>query len=281
MGPSRRARIASSAVSLALAWSTAAHAEPILVTIDDLPLIAAEYFTRDEQIAMIGRVLDALDAHGVQAITFANGDKIQPHHERVLDEVVRRGHALGSHTYSHPSLNRSSVESFREDILRNEASLEPWMTTPRYFRFPYLETGATRDARDEIAALLLERGYRNVPVTVDSDDWSYNTRYTRAIKAGDEAEAGEIAEEYLRFVIESAARARSLAREKLGREIHHVLLLHLNHLNSVVLDRLLTQLENEGWTFGKIDETLDDPVYALEDEYFGPLGLTWLDRVLR
>jgi len=256
-------------------------AEPMLVTIDDLPLVDSQYFTREQQEEIVLRVLDALDAHRITALVFANGAKLQPHLEPLMDEVVRRGHLIGSHTYSHPSLNRLSVEEYGADIVHNDAAIASWMTTPKYFRFPYLETGATREARDAIAKVLADHGYRNVPVTVDSDDWDFNTRFTRAAKAGDEAAAAACADDYVAFVLQSGAEARSLAREKLGREIHHVLLLHLNYLNSLHLDRLLTALEKDGWSFAGVDETLADPVYSLEDEYYGMQGLTWLDRVMR
>jgi peptidoglycan/xylan/chitin deacetylase (PgdA/CDA1 family) len=46
-------------------------------------------------------VLDALDSHGAKAIFFLIGEKALAHPELVR-EIIRRGHAVGNHTLTHP-----------------------------------------------------------------------------------------------------------------------------------------------------------------------------------
>lgn len=258
-----------------------AGAERLLLTVDDLPLVSAQYFTRDEQARQFRAILDTIERHGARAVFFAIGERIRPADEPLLDELVRRGHLVGNHTYSHPSLNDVAPEEYQAEILRNERTLARWMKSPKYFRYTYLQTGITRAARDSVASFLTRHGYRAIPVTIDTDDWDYNVEYTRAVKRNAPRDAAAVAQRYLAGVARNAATGRADAREKLGRDVAHVLLMHMNLLNADVLEPLLSALLADGFSFATPDEVLADPLYALEDDYFGPLGLTWLDRVLR
>lgn len=270
------------ALVLALALlASGARAERLLLTIDDLPLVSADFFTREEQARQFRAILQAIESHGARGVFFANAERIRPSHEPLLDELVQRGHLVGNHTYSHPSLNDVSVEEYQAEILRNDRALTRWMKGPRYFRYTFLQTGVTRSARDAVASFLTKQGYRAVPVTIDTDDWDVNIEYTRAVKRGAAEDAAAIAERYVTAVARNAATSRADARQKLGRDIAHVLLLHMNLLNADALDRLLSALAADGFSFASAEETLSDPVYALDDDYFGPQGLSWLDRILR
>lgn len=266
-----------------MAWLVAARAgaEPLLLTIDDLPLVSAQYFTRDEQARQFRAILETIERHGARGVFFVNGERIRSSDEPLLDELVRRGHLVGNHTYSHPSLNDVTPEAYQGDILRNDRLTTRWLTTPRYFRYPYLQTGITRKVRDGVAAFLAANGYRTIPVTIDTDDWDFNIEYTRAVKRKAPDDAAAIARRYLEGVSRNAAKARAEARTKVGRDVAHVLLMHMNLLNADVLEPLLSGLEKDGLRFAAVDEVLADSVYGLEDDYFGPQGLTWLDRVLR
>jgi peptidoglycan-N-acetylglucosamine deacetylase len=274
-----KARAAFASIALLLAAS--AGAEPILLTIDDLPLVSAQYFTRDEQARQFRAILDTIERHGARGVFFVNGERIHPSDGPLLDELVRRGHLVGNHTYSHLSLNDVTPEAYQADILRNDHVAARWLTTPKYFRYPYLETGVTRKVRDGVAAFLVANGYRAIPVTIDTDDWDFNIEYTRAVKRNALDDAAAVARRYLEGVARNTAKARADARGKIGRDVSHVLLLHMNLLNADFLDSLLSGLEKDGLKYAGVDDVLTDKVYGLEDDYFGPQGLTWLDRVLR
>ena len=64
-----------------------------------------------------------------------------------------------------------------------------------------------------------------------------------------------------------------------GRPVPHILLLHMNFVNSIVLDELLGKCAADGWSFTTLDEVLADPLYSMEDPYVGPKGLSLLDRL--
>lgn len=60
------------------------------------------------------RCLDLLDRHQVKATFFVLGWTAE-RHPHVVEEIVRRGHEIGCHSYAHPEVFKLSREEFRED----------------------------------------------------------------------------------------------------------------------------------------------------------------------
>lgn len=81
-------------------------------------------------------ILDILDEHGVKATFFCLG-WVADAHPQVIAEIVRRGHELGSHSYSHGLVGHLGAEAFARDL---DASLEALQRasgqTVRTFRAP-------------------------------------------------------------------------------------------------------------------------------------------------
>ncbi len=71
--------------------------------------------SRVEQGAALA--LDLLDRHGVKATFFVLGWTAERHPE-VVREIIRRGHEIGCHSYSHPVIYEMSREEFRADCQR-------------------------------------------------------------------------------------------------------------------------------------------------------------------
>jgi len=94
----------------------------------------------------------------------------------------------------------------------------------------------------------------------------------------DEAEAAAIVEAYVGHLREAADHFRAAGRDKFGREVDHVLLLHANAIAARHIGDVLDVLEADGFTIASLDEVLSDPIYARVDEYVGPTGLSWIYR---
>lgn len=82
------------------------------------------------------KVLDLLDAAGAKATFFVIGRKAEQHPD-VVREIVRRGHAVGLHSYAHDRLfSLRSLRVVREDLARAVKVLEgitgerPWLFRP-------------------------------------------------------------------------------------------------------------------------------------------------------
>src|SRR5215470_4471235 len=99
------------------------------------------------------------------------------------------GAELGNHTYSHPSLQRTELAAYEEDVIRGEKTISLLMKERglrlRYFRYPFLQTGPDLATRNAFESFLRSRGYTNAPVTIDNSDWEFNTVYVDALNHRD------------------------------------------------------------------------------------------------
>jgi hypothetical protein len=59
-----------------------------------------------------------------------------------------------------------------------------------------------------------------------------------------------------------------------GRDIHHVLLLHLGSFSAQILPDLFKLLDEEGFDIVTLDEAQLDPVYATDPDFADPRGGT-------
>jgi peptidoglycan/xylan/chitin deacetylase (PgdA/CDA1 family) len=120
------------------------------------------------------RVLDILDERGIKATFFFVGQYVRAHPEQVR-EVVRRGHNVASHSWSHPTrLPRWTREDQVREVRRSYAALEAALADAPseerarlepMFRFPGLGEGPY------LAAWLNRRGIIVVSAEAGTDDW--------------------------------------------------------------------------------------------------------------
>jgi peptidoglycan-N-acetylglucosamine deacetylase len=83
------------------------------------------------------QVLDLLARHEAKATFFLIGRHVRAFPE-IAKEIAGRGHAIGNHTESHPSLALLSSARIAEELDRcDQAILSNAMATPRWVRPPY------------------------------------------------------------------------------------------------------------------------------------------------
>lgn len=83
------------------------------------------------------KVLDALDRHHVKATFFMMGRNVE-RFPAVARDVLRRGHEIGNHSYSHPKLVLMSPQRVREEIERTDTLLRGiGVTGEIHFRPPH------------------------------------------------------------------------------------------------------------------------------------------------
>jgi peptidoglycan/xylan/chitin deacetylase (PgdA/CDA1 family) len=263
----------------------------VVVTLDDLPGAIpgsdkamgnlAELIRCNTQIPRI------LQAHKVPAIGFVNEIKLQVSGERdarigLLQKWLDAGMELGNHTYSHPNFNKTSLEQFEDETLRGEAVTRRLLgasgRSERYFRHPFLNTGATLETKTAFEAFLKSHGYQVAPVTVENADYAFNDVFADALAHHDEKLAEKTKSEYLKYSQVTFNYFEDASRKLFDREIPQVLLLHDNELNAQALDALLSDLERRGYRFVSLDEALSDPAYSTPDRFVGDVGISWLDR---
>lgn len=281
--------LANSRTPYAAQSPTATTPRKVAITIDDLP--GAWPQSPAGRLDILQRVNRAipqiLNAHHAPAIGFVNEGKLQVTGERdarvaLLQMWIDAGLALGNHTYSHANVDEMPVERYEDDIIRGEAVTQPLLAaagqTERYFRHPYLFTGPSMEARNEIESFLAKRDYRIAPVTVENADYEFTPIWHEALEKHDDGLASRVKQEYLAYTEHVFDFYQAESRELFGRDIAQVLLIHDNELNADALDTLLTILEHRGYKFVSLDEALTDPAYATPDRYVSKIGPVWLER---
>ncbi|MGW8180691.1 MAG: hypothetical protein ACWGQW_18310, partial [bacterium] len=65
----------------------------------------------------------------------------------------------------------------------------------------------------------------------------------------------------------------------LGRQPVQILRLHMGIATASFIDDVISLLKERGYEFRSLEEALADPAYKIEEEYIGPLGLSFVDRI--
>ncbi|HEV8266811.1 MAG TPA: polysaccharide deacetylase family protein [Thermoanaerobaculia bacterium] len=268
---------------LAAAGGPPATPRPIVITVDDLP-IAGPHDDLAERKGITERLLAALRKHRVPAVGFVTWKNLRSEKETELRAAwLAAGHELGNHTVRHLSLTTTPVEEWIADAENARARLAAFVAPrggkARFFRFPFLNEGETREKLDAVRAYLDKSGQRNLPVTLDDQDWSFEADWVKARKAGDAAEMSRIGEEY-RAALRLAVRDQEARGDALfKRPLPQVLLLHANEVGAAQWDALFTWLEATGHRFATADEVLADPAFAEPHQVVAHYGYGLWDRL--
>jgi peptidoglycan/xylan/chitin deacetylase (PgdA/CDA1 family) len=279
----RRAAFAALAV-LALGAGSA-RAEGVALTFDDLPQLA---LTDDPAYAktLTDRLLAGLKRRRLPAIGFVVGSKLEGPDRAarlaLLEAWLKAGQPLGNHTYDHGSLNRTPLADYIADVQKDDDVLRTLMAgrhgTPAWFRHPYLETGATLEAKRGFETWLKAHGYRVAPVTLENTDWMFAYPYDEAVLKGDDAGARRIRLEYLDYTAKCIVWYRAAAQDLLGRRPAWVFLLHGSRLNADSIDGLADILRRNGLKAVSLEQAMRDPAYAIPDDQPDAQGEEWLSR---
>jgi peptidoglycan-N-acetylglucosamine deacetylase len=213
-----------------------------------------------------------------RAFLFAVGENVDNEHGAgILTRWSSAGHWIGNHTYSHvPLTGKTTPEEFETGIMRAEGVLDKYPGFRRWFRFPALKEGQTREVRDRLRSFLALFDYRNGAVTIDASDWYYNQRLLARMKLDDSFDPSRFREPYLNHIWDRAQYYDQLSRELLGRSVAHTLLVHYNLLNSLFLGDVLAMFSAKGWGYIGADEAFDDPVFKrLPDTVPAGESLIW------
>lgn len=174
------------------------------------------------------KILDALKKHGVKATFFLVGNYFETQPE-LVKRMVAEGHTVGNHTYSHPDMSKIADEASFQNELEKNARLYKDITgeeMPKLYRPPQ---GKFCESNLKMAQKL---GYHTVFWSLAYVDWYENDQPTK-----------------------EEAFGKLLPRAHPGA----VVLLHsTSKTNAGILDDLLTEWEKMGYTFGNLEEYLQE-----------------------
>jgi len=127
------------------------------------------------------RIVDILDRKGVKGTFFLIGSEAQEN-IGLMKRLVREGHEIGNHTYSHPDISEISSRQLDLEVKITERLFASKTgVQPLYFRPPY-DIDEEPDTDDQAAPVvrLQQMGYTIVGNKIDTDDWNEHPRKTPA-----------------------------------------------------------------------------------------------------
>lgn len=150
---------------LRTAWDLALgrpNSREILFTFDDGP-----------NPGTTDRLLPILDRHGVKAVFFVCGWRLETSEEplrtrarNLLLETFRKGHVIGNHSVSHPNMANLSRQRVEHEVEHNADIIEGIIgERPHLFRPPY------GSYSDEVQRHVHDKGYELSLWSIDSHDW--------------------------------------------------------------------------------------------------------------
>ena len=260
-------------------------AQKVAITFDDLPL-NGELPAGVTRVEIARDTLAVLKArHVPAAYGFVNARKLEgnPDAAEAL-KIWAAAEPVGNHTYAHMDLNANAAEAFEREIEENEPALELLAAKDanwRWLRYPFLREGDTVEKRRAVRAYLKARQYRVAQVTLDWEDYLWNTAYARCVTKKDAASIASLRSSYLKYAAAYLDSGREMAKLVFGRETNHVLLLHLGAFSSTILPDVLDLLEKKEFTLVTLEEAESDPAYETDPDagskYGGTLLEEWMD----
>lgn len=260
-------------------------AQKVAITFDDLPLngdlppgVTRVDVTRNTLAVLQKRHMPA--AYG-----FVNAKKLEGNADAAEAlKLWAAAEPVGNHTYSHMDLNENPPEAFEHEIEQNEPALELLAAKDgnwHWLRYPYLREGDTVEKRRAVRVYLLAHQYRVAQVTLDWEDYLWNSAYARCVAKNDATSIAWLRSSYLDIATQYLDLGREMAKLVYGHDINHVLLLHLGAFSSTILADVFDLMEKKGFRFVTLEQAESDPAYEGDPDagskYGGTLLEEWMD----
>ncbi len=260
-------------------------AQKVAITFDDLPL-NGDLPPGMSRVEVVGNTLAVLKIrHVPAAYGFVNAKKLEGNTDAAAAlKLWADAEPVGNHTYAHMDLNANPPEAFEREIEEDEPVLELVGSTDsnwRWFRYPFLREGDTVEKRRAVRAYLQAHQYRVAQVTLDWEDYMWNSAYAHCAAKNDAKSIAWLRSSYLETESAYLDLGREFAKLVYGHDINHVLLLHLGAFSSTILPDALDLLQKKGFQLATLEEAESDPAYATDPDagskYGGTLLEQWMD----
>ena len=125
------------------------------------------------------KILDILKRKNVKGTFMMIGSEAQEN-VGLMQRVVREGHEIGNHTYTHPDISEISARQLELELnVTERLFISKLGVQPLYFRPPYdIDEEPDTDDQAEPAYRVEQMGYIIVGNKIDTDDWNEHPRKT-------------------------------------------------------------------------------------------------------
>ncbi|HJS52676.1 MAG TPA: M56 family metallopeptidase, partial [Pyrinomonadaceae bacterium] len=251
------------------------------------PLDRTENAPKDSE-ATARLLIHALKNHKVPATGFlqggmiSDGEKFLPIRREIARMWIDAGFELGLGGFKHIWLYHTPVDEYIANIEKNERVAKKLLGDmgfpPRYFSYPYLNTGKTAEDKAKVEAWLASRGYTSVKYTFDNQEWMYSYAYDMARNDNDVITMKEIRESYLAYISKMFDHVEEYSRDIFGRDIPQTMVLTPSRLVVDTADDFFAMAAKRGYEFITVDEAQGDRAYKTKENFTGDAGISWFER---
>jgi beta-lactamase regulating signal transducer with metallopeptidase domain/peptidoglycan/xylan/chitin deacetylase (PgdA/CDA1 family) len=238
-------------------------------------------------IATARLLIAGLKAHNVPAIGFVNGsqisdgDKIYPVRAEIVKMWREEGFDVGIGGFNHIWFFETPYDDFVTNVEKNDAVVKKLFaekTQPRYFSYPFLNTGKSAEERDRFERWLQDRGLASVKYTIDNNEWMYSYAYDMARFDNDVNTMREIRTAFIDYMSKMFEHYERYSREMFGRDIPQTMVLTPSRLVADTTDDLFGMIAKRGYTFVPMNEAQSDAAYQTPENFAGRSGISWFER---
>lgn len=221
----------------------------IAITLDDLP------FVGDEPNFHLNKIIDCIQQYRIPVTGFVIGQSVHKINLPVLERFRAVGLSLGNHTYSHADLSRWNTLDYIADIDKADAILRPFLSQPKYFRYPYLSMGQG-EKKKAVLNHLAQESYHVAPITIDSKDFVFNQQLYSVPEIERRNFLSTLKPVYLDYLLIQTQDAESRNLLNKTPDKAQILLIHANLLNAYVLEDIIKLYQRLGYSFISLQEAL-------------------------
>jgi peptidoglycan-N-acetylglucosamine deacetylase len=113
-------------------WNVRTDAKEIYLTFDDGPTPG-----------VTEQVLGLLQQHNAKATFFCLGKNVEAHPE-LYQQIIREGHSIGNHSYSHPDGWKTCTFSYVKNVLQASTAIESNLFRPPYGHITFSQASLLR-----------------------------------------------------------------------------------------------------------------------------------------
>ncbi|HEV8591820.1 MAG TPA: M56 family metallopeptidase [Pyrinomonadaceae bacterium] len=233
-------------------------------------------------------LIDKLRSHKVPAIGFvqgsmiSDGEKLFPVRAEIVKMWRDAGFEIGVGGYKHIRFFDTPFDEYTANVEKNLDAIKPVIAekniTPKYFSYPYLNTGRSDDNHIRFEKWLQDRGLTSVKYTVDNNEWMYSHAYDLARNDNDIDLMKEIRSAFLDYMGKMFDHYESYSKQMFGRDIAQTMVLTPSRLVADSADDLFGMIEKRGYAFVPMNVAQADEAYKTPESFADEAGISWFER---
>jgi beta-lactamase regulating signal transducer with metallopeptidase domain len=232
-------------------------------------------------------LMNVLKTHSVPATGFvigssvSDGDRIYPVRAEIVKMWRDQGFDVGVGGFRHLSFYDTPYDEYVANTEKDITAIKKVLgseTSPRFFSYPFLNTGKTTADRDRFESWLATQKLSSVKYTVDNQEWMYSFAYDMARNDNDINTMKEIKASFIDYMTRMFDHFETYSHEMFGRDIAQTMVLTPSRLVADTGNDLFGILEKRGYKFVAIGEAQSDPAYQAPESFMGKFGISWFER---